>query len=121
MSNLGVIQAELFEACTKWYDIGLALNVPVTTLDSTDGQFGNHGDKLRETLKIWLRIATEPTWQDIVGALKSRVISLPRLASAIEAKHCTTPEASGQTIPEVQHPQRTRGTVLLQQMLQDSR
>ena len=129
VDQLGVVRAELFEACTRWYDIGLALNVPVTTLDSIklDGQFGNHSEKLRETLKVWLKTAAEPTWQDVVGVLKSRVVGEPKLASDIEAKHCTTAEtgqASGQTIPEMQQPQLiTKGTELhtLQQALQDSR
>ena len=103
--HLGVVREELFKARTKWYDIGLALKVPVTTLDSIEGQFGNHSDKLRETLKIWLKTATEPSWQDVVGVLKSPVIGEPKLASDIEAKYCTTAEtgqASGPTMPEVQ-------------------
>ena len=127
INHLGDVRAELFEARTKWYDIGLALKVPVTTLDSIEGQFGNHSDKLRETLKIWLKTATEPSWQDVVGVLKSPVVSEPKLASDIEAKYCTTAEtgqASGPTMPEVQQLQpTTRGTELhtLEQALQDSR
>ena len=129
VDQLGVIREELLKACTKWYDIGLALKVPVNTLDSIklDVQLGNHSDKLRETLKIWLKRATEPSWQDIVGVLKSPVVGEPKLASDIEVKHCTTAEtaqASGLTMPEVQQPQlTTRGTELhtLQQALQDSR
>ena len=127
IDRLGDVQEELYEARTKWYDVGLALKVPVTTLDSIEGQFDNHGDKLREALKVWLKTATEPTWQDVVDVLKRRVVGEPKLASDIEAKHCTTAEtgqASGQTIPEVQQPQlTTRATELhtLQQALQDSR
>ena len=127
VDQLGDVRAKLFNARTKWYDIGLALNVPVTTLDSIEGQFGNHSDKLREALKVWLKTAREPTWQDVVGVLKSPVVGEPKLASDIETKHCTTAEtgqASGQTIPEVQQPQlTTRATELhtLQQALQDSR
>ena len=105
--HLGIVRAELFKARTKWYDIGLELKVPTTTLDSIkfDVQFGNHSDKLLETLKIWLKTATEPSWQDVVGVLKSPVVGEPKLASDIEAKYCTTAEtgqASGPTMPEVQ-------------------
>ena len=124
IDHLGDVRAELYEARTKWYDIGLALKVPVTTLDSIEGQFDNHSDKLREALKVWLKTAREPTWQDVVGVLKSRVVGEPKLASDIEAKHCTTAEtgqASGQTIPEVQQPQLTTRVTELQQALQDSR
>ena len=127
INHLGDVRAEMFEARTKWYDIGLALKVPVTTLDSIEGQFGNDSKKLLEALKIWLKTATEPSWQNVVGVLKSRVVGEPKLASDIEAKYCTTAEtgqASGPTMPEVQQPQpTTRGTELhtLQQALQDSR
>ena len=127
IDHLGDVRAELYEARTKWYDIGLALKIPVTTLDSIGGQFDNHSDKLREALKDWLKLAREPTWQDIVGVLESPVVGEPKLASDIEAKHCIiaeTGEVSGQTIPEEQQPQlTTRATELhsLQQALQDSR
>ena len=127
IDHLGDVQEELYEARTKWYDIGLALKVPVTTLDSIEGQSGSDSKKLREALKVWLKTATEPTWQDVVDVLKRRVVGEPKLASDIEAKHCTTAEtgqASGQTIPEVQQLQlTTRATELhtLQQALQDSR
>ena len=125
--HLGVVREELFKARTKWYDIGLALKVPVTTLDCINSQFGNHSDKLRETLKVWLKTATEPSWQDVVGVLKRPVVGEPKLASDIEAKYCTaaeTGQTSGLTMPEVQQPQpTTRDTELhsLQQSLQDSR
>ena len=112
VDHLGIVRAELFKARTKWYDIGLALNVPVTTLDSIGGQFDNHSDKLREALKVWLKTATEPIWQNVVDVLKSPVVGEPKLASDIEAKHCTTAEK-----------QPTRATELqtLRQALQDSR
>ena len=105
VDHLRIVRAELFKARTKWYDIGLELKVPVTTLDCTEGQFGNHSDKLRETLKVWLKTATEPSWQDVVGVLKSPVVGEPKLASDIKTKYCITAEtgqASGPTMPEVQ-------------------
>ena len=107
VDHLGVVREELFKARTKWYDIGLALKVPVNTLDSIklDVQFGTHSDKLRETLKVWLKTATEPSWQDVVGVLKSPVVGEPKLASDSEAKYCITAEtgqASGLTMPEEQ-------------------
>ena len=125
-NHLAIIREELYKARTKWYDIGLTLKVPVTTLDSIEGQFGNDSKKLLETLKIWLKTATEPSWQDVVGVLKRPVVGEPKLASDIEAKYCSiaeTGQASGPTMPEVQPQLITRGTELhtLQQALQDSR
>ena len=126
IDNLGVVRAAVFNACTKWYDIGLALEVPVTTLDSTDGQFDNHSEKLREMLKIWLKTAAKPAWRDILDALKSPVVGEPTLAFEIEAKHCTTAEtgqASEQRMPKVQLPQQPavdEQLHTLQQALRDS-
>ena len=76
-------------------------------------QFSNVGDKLRETLKAWLRRDSKPTWQAIVDALNKNTVGQRQLASVIKAKYCTTPEASGQIVPTVQQPQQTGGTVLL--------
>ena len=106
------------QQCFKLVQSGTILNlkVAVESLDhiSTNGQFHDHGDKLREALKIWLKAVKNPTWQDIVNTLKSPVIGEPKLAEGIKAKHCTTSEASGQ------QPQQSRGTVLQWQTIQDS-
>ena len=127
INNLHEVRAAVFNARAKWYDIGLALEVPVTTLDSINGQFDNHSDKLREMLKVWLKTATKPAWKDILDALKSPVIGEPTLASKIVAKHCTTAEtgqASGQRLSKVQLPQQPAVDEQLQnpqQVLQNSR
>ena len=101
LNDLGLIQTEVFKARTKWYDIGLALKVDVSTLDSIDGQFDNHGDKLRETLKSWLRTSTELTWQAIVNALKSPAVAHSELAENIEVKKIQLQEYKP-TIAELQ-------------------
>ena len=122
IDDLGVVREELYEARTKCYDIGLALKLPVATLDSIEGQFDNHSEKLREILKVWLKTATEHSWQDIVDVLKRRVVAEPKLASDIEAKHCTTAEtgqASGPMMPAAKRPKTT--DTMLEQALQENR
>ena len=96
--------------------------MPVGTLDSikSDGQFHNPGDKLLETLKVWLKTDTEHSWQDIVDVLKSLVVGESKLASDIKAEYCTTRASGHHPMPEVLQPHPTRGTVLLRQTLQDS-
>ena len=115
MNNLSVIHEELLGACNEWYNIGLALDVPTFILDDIrdNVQFSNVGDKFRETLKVWLRRDSKPTWQAIVDALNKNTVGQRQLASVIKATYCTTPEASGQIVPTVQQPQQTGGTVLL--------
>ena len=121
VNDLSDVHGELYDVCTRWYDVGLALKVPVATLDSIDGQFNIYSDKLLQTLKVWLKTAIKPSWQDVVSVLKSPVVGEPKLASDIEAKYCTTAEVEqGQTMPELQRPKQVRGTVLLRQALRVS-
>ena len=106
INDLGMVCEAVYEARTKAYEIGLILRVPVDTLESIEDQYRVPGDKLREVLKTWLRTAPKPTWQDILDALRSRMVGQPKLASDIEAKrnlHSTVEAAhvSRETIPEV--------------------
>jgi len=109
IDDLGAVWEAVLDACTKSYEIGLKLNIPVATLDSIRVQFEAPKDKLRETLKVWLKTATEPKWQDILDALRSFAVEESRLATTVEDKYCTTAEsgeqASGQMKSEVQLPQ----------------
>ena len=96
INDLGMVWETVYEARTKAYEIGLILKVTVDTLDSIKEQYSNPSDKLREVLKTWLRTASKPTWQDILDALKSRVVGESRLASDVEAryKHPTAVETA---------------------------
>ena len=125
INDLGSVLTAVFKASTKWYNIGLMLKVAVPTLERIGFQFDNPTDRLREILKAWLETAAKPTWRDIVGALRGVTVGHSKLASDINTRYCTTDEtgqASGQTMPDVQQPQLTRGTELqtLRQALQDT-
>ena len=127
INDLGMVWETVYEARTKAYEIGLILKVVVDTLDSIDERYDDSSDKLREVLKTWLRTAPKPTWQDILDALRSRVVGQSKLARDIEAKHKlrSTVEAahvSRETIPEVLPQQPTSAATQqhsLQQELQD--
>ena len=130
IDDLGEVWEAVLDACTKSYEIGLKLNIPVATLERIHGQFEAPREKLREALKVWLKTAPKPTWQDILDALQSSAVEESRLATTVEAKYCTTARSSGQACartPEVQLPQPTAtDTQLVQdykkllQQLQDS-
>ena len=110
IDDLRVVREELYGARTKWYDIGLALHVKVTTLDSIEGQFDNHSDKLREALKVWLKTAKQPSWQDIVAVLESPVVGEAKLASDIKTKHCATEETGEASGPMMREAKRLKTT-----------
>ena len=87
IDDLGTIQEELFSIRAKAYNIGLMLKVPVDILDSISSQFTDPSDKLRETLKAWLRVDTQQKWQTIVEMLRTNTVGEPKLASDIETKY----------------------------------
>ena len=43
-------------------------------------------------MKFLRRIDPKPTWTDIVDALKSPLVGMPKLAEEIEAKFCSPPK-----------------------------
>ena len=67
------------------------MKVPVGTLDSIEKSAGDHSDKLREMLKVWLKqLQPKATWVALISALKSPVIDEARLAETLTKKHCVT-------------------------------
>ena len=121
MNDLHLIQEAVFDARAVSYNIGLALEVHVPTLDAIDSQFVQPKDRLRETLKAWLSKNTEHTWQAIVNALKSHVVGYPKLAKDIEDKHCNAPEAEQAKMSEAQQLQQATESVrTLHKALRDS-
>ena len=81
---------ELHPVCSSWYNIGLLLDIPYTTLDFFTQ---NHLDPLnlmREILKEWLKTAVDPrpTWEPIVKALRSPLINEMNVAAQLESKYC---------------------------------
>ena len=88
---------ELHPVRASWYNIGLLLDIPYTTLDCFKQ---NHSDQLnlmREMLKEWLKTAVDPrpTWEAVVRALRSPLVNEKYVAEQLESKYC----ASVQTTP----------------------
>ena len=127
-SDLSIVRDAVFDAQAKWYETGLQLGVPPFSLDSICTDAGSSSEKLREMLKVWLRTAPKPTWQDIVNALRSSVVGESNLATTVEDKYChTTAETGGQTSgqAEISGQVKPEGAQLqyiqeLEQKLQDS-
>ena len=79
---------ELIDVSSKWYNIGLQLNLQAGDLDNI--KLTEHVDVrscLCEMLKMWLRRG-HPTWQLLVKALNSRSVSENDLAKQLKRKYC---------------------------------
>lgn len=109
IGDLYKVKNELWNARTKWKDLGLELMISPDTLEATAIKYhGDPGNCLREMLADWLRGSGEPprTWSSIVSALK-KVDTLGAIAEEIEAKFSLADEGSA-TKPTV-----SRGIKLL--------
>ena len=90
VNDLKVLFPELYPARTKWYDIGLMLGVPVDTLDSVQSETDELGACLRKMLASALKsMNPKLTWNHIIDALKSVVVSEESLADTLSRKYCT--------------------------------
>jgi len=96
--DLGAVQNAIHSCCTKWYDLGVQLKVPVDTLKTFEIDCQHCSDQLREVITTWLKNGENPTWWAILEALRSPVIGEANLAKKIHQEHCSSaqPPAHGQ-------------------------
>ncbi len=101
-SDLRTVLTELLPACADWYNIGLALNMSLGTLDGMEGPYKRPRDCLREMLREWLRTSPpDPTWEGLIAALKDPIVGHGTLARQLETKYCTQEPPPGK--PEHSH------------------
>ncbi len=74
----------LIKATDDWYELGLALGIPVDTLEGIDSNKNSNQDCLREMLTHWLRSSPSCTWSDICNGLRSDTV---KQADKIEDKY----------------------------------
>ena len=88
------MRSEIFSVRDKWYDIGVELNIPYTTLNVIEKDCPNNcADCLRKMLVAWLSSdSPPPSWSGLVEALSSEPVGEKRLAREICSKYCATQE-----------------------------
>ena len=109
--NVSTLQNELHGVCAKWYTLGVQLHIDTGTLDriQQDGR-GDVGHCLLELLIDWCQRKGNPSWNDIVKALRSKAMGEQSLADDIEGKYCLSQSApiSSLAFPEryllISHP-----------------
>ena len=78
-------------AASKWYDIGVQLNLDYWVLDSIQADFLRSRDCCIEVFKSWLSRDTEASWSSLITALNSKTVNEPQLAASLEAVHEIVP------------------------------
>ena len=88
--DLKSVRREVVAIASKWYDVGLELDLSADELDAIKkANRDNPQDCLRDLLRLWLsRVDTKPTWRALSNALTSPAVNEQALADTIERKHC---------------------------------
>ena len=82
-----ILQSIGKECAPKWYDLGLQLGVPDTTLHIIEKDCPNNcNDAIRKMIQEWLQQCSKPTWRTIIVSL--RKIHMDSLASDVKRKYC---------------------------------
>ena len=88
-NDLRRVRGAIYSVHHKWYNIGLELDIPFTTLDGINTNFKMTDECLTEMLKQWLtRMSPPPSWSGLVEALSSEPVGEKRLAEQIHTQYC---------------------------------
>ena len=89
-TDLSIVQNTTWDACCKWYNIGLGLGIPVDSLDTIN--LNNQGNCERcytKMLTEWLRRASpRPTWSVFAEALRSPSVRMGHIAEQLPSDQC---------------------------------
>ena len=86
-NDIGLLLEELLDVQTKWYNLGLQLNLTVSTQDRIKTEFSDPREQLLEMLKTWLSAGYQ-SWKTLTNALRSRNVGESQLADDLETKYC---------------------------------
>ena len=92
IEDLQEVYKELFNARTKWYNIGLELRINPTDLDVINMKFKDDPDTcLRESLSKWLKQGdSKPMWATLVSALKCPTVGFNQLSEQVQKRHLSS-------------------------------
>ena len=76
----------LWPTRSKFYTLGLNLDIDVGTLDTFKKK--DIDDAFSDVIKTWLRRTPEPSWKVIVEALRKPSVKEETLANEIAKAHC---------------------------------
>ena len=72
---------------TNWREVGVALEIPLSTLDTIATEHDDAGQRLTHILARWLLNPTAPTWCSLVKALMNSSTDLQQVARRIAENH----------------------------------
>ena len=96
-NDLKEVRNLVWNAQTKWYDIGVELSLNPHSLRAIRRDYSNNsGDCFNQILQDWLEgCGSEPTWKNLAAALNALPVNFPSIAKSIEEKFITPEESKG--------------------------
>ena len=96
--SIGTLQNELQDVCPKWFTFGIQLGIKIGTLQCIEQNWCTDVTRcLVELLIVWLK--GNPSWKDIVKALRSNAMGEQSLADGIEGNYCSCDHRLSQSAP----------------------
>ena len=107
VNDLKEVYEELYDARTKWHNIGLSLKMNPNDLDAIKMKHKDDpGECFRELLSTWLKQANpKPMWADLVTALKSPTVKYEQLSENVQKKYLSHMSASNEPLEFADSPQ----------------
>ena len=103
IENLLEVLEAVHEVRSEWFSFGLALGIDEPSLKSISSACrANPKSCLRELLSLWLKNFQNPNWDDIVNALRGKIVGHKQVANKIiRSKLCSrmTIDAGVQKVP----------------------
>ena len=82
------VQSALWGARSKWYNIGVRLQIKVAVLEAIDCEAGlDLEGKFVRMIISWLECGQRCTWRALRKALKHHTVDLPELARLIKTNY----------------------------------
>ena len=88
LGDLSEVYEKVYSSRPKWYNFGLALELPPATLDSIGIKYREDpSDCLREMIKARLKIENPLMWREIIRALRKPTVGESKLADQLEREY----------------------------------
>ncbi len=88
MDDFKDVRTALHRARPQWRQLGVELGIPVHYLESFEMDGRDVGERLHNTLKVWLRKRSlRPSWERLVEALRAETVDREDIACDIEEEY----------------------------------
>ena len=89
LEDLKTVQSDLWDVRSKWYNLGIQLDMKIEDLEAIKEKNSNNPDQcFTDCITCWLRRSDPlPTWVALLKALKEHTVGFQTLAQDVERKH----------------------------------